>query len=442
MEPVHIHELEAGQPLPHAMYTRGGRLMAHSGTVLTPELVEFLSKHSDIDFRFDTRAEPVGVRPMGPRESEDMQEARIDADRAAWERRLLRTRAELRRSAAALVQVSRERWDRLPLTVDVGVDPLIPLEQGGRGASEIPAGEESALKELRELASRILRSTLERLLEGETVDSAAMYDLAEEFMRVLARNSGLYSIPAMGLPRPADSLSAHSVTVGAVALGIAARLGWPRADVRNACIAGFLADAGMGLVPHAVREAGRPLTDIEVNAVHRHPEYGVALLRGVRGLPESVVLGVYQHHERCDGTGYPQGMRGEKIHDVAKVVAVAEVFAGMTAPRAHRPAMTPHAAMSELAHRAAAGEFDRGVVGALVDLLGLYPARSFVRLSSGHIALVGTAARPGASDRPTVHVVQPAGAAERFGRAIDLAMVEPKRLRIVEAVRTPEGIEV
>jgi HD-GYP domain-containing protein (c-di-GMP phosphodiesterase class II) len=244
----------------------------------------------------------------------------------------------------------------------------------------------------------------------------------------------------MGLPRPVDSLPDHGFTTGALAIGIAAQLGWPRADVRAVGVTGLLCDAGMGLVPHPVRQAGRPLTEIEINAMRRHPEYGVALLRNVRGVPEAAVLSVYQHHERCDGSGYPAGIKAERMHDYARVVAVAEAFAGMTAPRAHRPPLTPHAAMSELAHLAAAGVFDASAVRALLDVLGLYPAGSFVKLSSGHVAVVGAAARPGEADRPTVHVVQPQGSTSPYGRAIDLAMVEPKKLRVVEAVRAPDGV--
>ncbi|MFN7022895.1 MAG: hypothetical protein ACK4WH_16500, partial [Phycisphaerales bacterium] len=61
----------------------------------------------------------------------------------------------------------------------------------------------------------------------------------------------------------------------------------------------------------------------------------------------------------------------------------------------------------------------------------------FVRLSSGHVAIVGASAQPHATDRPTVHVVQPSGAPVRFGRAIDLRLIEPKSLRVVQAVSAP-----
>ncbi|MFN7021205.1 MAG: hypothetical protein ACK4WH_07755, partial [Phycisphaerales bacterium] len=120
MVPVRAQDLIPGQPLPHALYTRAGRLLAHRGTMLTPDLSEFLASHGDAQFRFDTRAEPLSTRTgtpvfQSPHSAPDLAES----DQIVWERRLLRTRAELRRSAGAFEQVARERWARLPLSIEV-----------------------------------------------------------------------------------------------------------------------------------------------------------------------------------------------------------------------------------------------------------------------------------------------------------------------------------
>lgn len=442
MIPVRAEDLTPGHPIPHALYTRGGRLLAHGGAVITPEIQEFLAAHAAAEFRFDTRAEPIGTRATDDPQPPALESAAADADQADWERRLMRTRAELRRSASALVSVARVRWERLPLSIEVGVDPVPIVRIPRRDADPVPSEDERELREVRTAGVSALRVALAAVLDGRSCRAADLFDLAETLVLALTQRPELYSIPAMGLPRPCDALSEHAYSTGAIALGIAARLGWPRGDVLGAAVAGFLADSGMGLVPYPVRRAGRPLTDIEHNSVRRHPEYSVALARSVTGLPEPIVLGIYQHQERGDGSGYPHGLRAPQIHDLAVVLAVADTFAGMTAPRAHRPALTPHAAMSELAHSASADRLNRTVVAALVDLFGLYPARSFVRLSSGHVAVVGAAASPPANDRPVVHVVQPTGSPVRFGRGLDLARIEPKSLRIVEAIRAPEGIEV
>ncbi len=442
MEPVRADTLAPGLPLPHALYTRAGRLLAHSGTVLTSEMVAAIDPTGEL--RFDTRAEPLGVRPADAppaRPSGPLALSDEDRQRREWERRLIRIRAELRKSAAPLVQVARLRWDRLPLGVTVGLDPVVFARRDPASASRTPPGQiERALRERRAAGVAALRGLLARLLDGEHAAADLPGQIADDLIDAVSHEPEHYSILALGLPRPPDSLPDHAFTTGAIAIGIAAQLGWPRADVRAAGIAGMLCDCGMALVPYPLRRSGRELTEIEINALRRHADYSVALLRNVRGLPESVVLAAYQHHERGDGTGYPLGIRANQIHDYARVVAAADCFAGMTAPRAHRPARTPHAALSEMARLAAAGALDTAAVRALVDLVGLYPAGSFVKLSTGHVALVGASARPGTADRPTIHIVQPTGSPSRFGRAIDLRLIEPKALRVIEAVPAPLGV--
>jgi HD-GYP domain-containing protein (c-di-GMP phosphodiesterase class II) len=351
------------------------------------------------------------------------------------------TAAAIRRAAAVAAAQSRERWAKLPLNVEVGVDPLVlgpSVVEGGQG----PGAMERGLRERRAAGVAALRGVMARLMEGQRVSITALLVIVDDLMDMLSRGPACFAAPALGLPRPIDSLPDHAYTTGALAVAMAAGLGWPRTDVRMVGVAGLLCDAGMGLVQHPVRRLARPLTEIEINAARRHPELSLALARQVDGLAERIALAVYQHHERCDGSGYPEGARAERLHDYSRVVGVADACAGMTSPRMHRPALTPQAAMSELASQAAAGKLDRSAVRALLDVVGLFPAGSFVRLSTGHIALVG-ASGGGAErspDRPVVHIVQPSGSAKRYGQAIDLARVEPKALRVLEAVRAPEGV--
>lgn len=441
MVPVRAQDLIPGQPLPHALYTRAGRLLAHRGTVATPDLCLFLAGHADAQFRFDTRAEPLSARSGAKaRESPYSAPVPAESDRVVSERRLLRTRAELRRSAPALVQAARERWACLPLGIEVGVDPIPLLRLPRQAGDALPAADEEHLRLLRSSGIGRLRRVLAELIVGGSCPATALFEIAESLAFTLVHHPDLYALSALGLPHPSDDLPAHGFSTGAVALGIGARLGWPRADALRAAVAGFLADAGFALVPYPVRTSARHLSDIELNAVRRHPEYAVALARSVRALPEEVVLAVYQHQERGDGSGYPEAITADRTHDLARVVALADAFAGMTAPRAHRPALTPHAALGELARLAADGVFDSDSVRALIDLLGLFPVGSFVRLSSGHVALVGASAPPDAPDRPVVHVVQPSGSKERYGRAIDLRLIEPKLLRVTAAVPAPSGV--
>lgn len=435
MRTVLEEEVTNGEPLPYAMYTRGSRLLAHAGTVLTGEMLTALAAAGDfqtLGLCFDVRdirmraKDQVGVDTAVLRGGGSLK-LTAEAAAAADGRRLMRVRADLRRRGGEVVRLAKDRWDHLPLQVEVGADPVLVNRHADRVEGAGVAAETS-LRERRAVGVGLLRAELNRLLGGEQVALDPLAEIADDLIDALVHDAARYSIVALGLPRPVDSLPDHSYSTGGVAIAIAAQLGWSRTDVRMVGVAGFLCDAGIGLVPHALRQAARPLTDIELNAVRRHPEYSVALARRVGGFPERAALAVHQHHERLDGSGYPGAVKAGQIHDYARVLAIADAFAGMTSPRTHRPAMTPAAAMSEIAHVAAGGGFDKVAARALLDALGMYPAGSLVKLSSGHIASVGASGPQGAADRPVVRVM-----ATR-GREIDLALVGRDELRVVDAV--------
>lgn len=433
---VRNDELVAGTVLSQAVYTRAGRLVAHEGTQLTGEMAAALvsALQAGAVFRADERVPVFSSRAMDPESSAPIIEAPTPPRISP---------AAIRRMAATAAERSRERWAKLPLTVEVGVDPLIPaLDAAPTDPTAPPAAIERALRDRRAAGVAALRPLLARLIDGHRISITSLSIIADDLLDLLSRGPQWFAAPALGLPRPIDSLPDHAYTTGALAIAMAAGLGWPRTDVRLVGVAGLLCDAGMGLVNHPLRRLARPLTEIEINATRRHAELSLALARQVDGLPERIALAVYQHHERCDGSGYPEGARTDRLHDYSRVLAAADAFAGMTSPRVHRPAATPQAAMSELASQAAAGKLDRAAVRALLETLGLFPAGSFVRLSTGHIALVGAGGGGAqrAPDRPVVHIVQPNGAPKRYGQAIDLSRVEPKALRVLEAVRAPEGL--
>lgn len=113
----------------------------------------------------------------------------------------------------------------------------------------------------------------------------------------------------------ADYISRHSVMVAFFAGIIARRLGWSENDIRGVALAGLLHDVGN-------LSAGKA----EDPRLKTHIAETAALLRGVNGLTNDVILGVLQHRECMDGSGFPTGVNGLKIHPFAKVIAVANTF--------------------------------------------------------------------------------------------------------------------
>ncbi|MBO8192596.1 HD-GYP domain-containing protein [Streptomyces oryzae] len=159
----------------------------------------------------------------------------------------------------------------------------------------------------------------------------------------------------------------HGERVGLAAVMIARELGMDEERTETLRCAGVLHDVGkLGVPARLLRKAG-PLTPAERRVMEQHPEHGAEIVRGLDFLGEARAA-VLHHHERMDGTGYPRGLAGEEIPEVARIVAVADAFDAMTSTRCYRPGRPVAAALEEL-ERCAGTQFDPRMVAALTRAL-------------------------------------------------------------------------
>ncbi|MCX5706744.1 MAG: HD domain-containing protein, partial [Candidatus Omnitrophica bacterium] len=112
-------------------------------------------------------------------------------------------------------------------------------------------------------------------------------------------------------------------------------------------IASLLHDVGKIGVPEYILNKRGDLTVGERNRIKEHPLIGVTILKPIREI-EGSLLGVKHHHERYDGAGYPEGLKGEQIPLLASIIAVADSFDAMTTDRPYRPALYKDAAIKEI----------------------------------------------------------------------------------------------
>jgi putative nucleotidyltransferase with HDIG domain len=161
--------------------------------------------------------------------------------------------------------------------------------------------------------------------------------------------------------------SRHAAAVAAFARDIARAAGMSEAECELAHTAGLLHDIGHFALSDRVAERGRELTEEDWAAIHRHPELGADLLRdlGMYGPVAEIVLA---HHERLDGRGYPAGLGGDQIPEIAKVISVAEVYDTLTAGDTYRTRMSSFEAIREL-RRVAGTQLEARYVEALTTLL-------------------------------------------------------------------------
>jgi diguanylate cyclase (GGDEF)-like protein/putative nucleotidyltransferase with HDIG domain len=164
------------------------------------------------------------------------------------------------------------------------------------------------------------------------------------------------------------SLEAHAEAVADLAAEVASKLGLPEALVLRCRLGGWLHDVGKATIPESILGKPGPLDEAEWEVMRTHPVIGEEIVLGAGAVREAAAA-VRHHHERYDGTGYPDRLAGEAIPIEARVIAAADAYAAMTADRPYSSARTPQEAMAEL-QRCAGSQLDPRVVAALLAVLG------------------------------------------------------------------------
>jgi len=161
----------------------------------------------------------------------------------------------------------------------------------------------------------------------------------------------------------------HSVNVCVFSIALAQRmeLGEP-SDLIALGTGALLHDVGMSRVDKSITLKRGPLNQEEWAIVKKHPVYGMEILQEVGGVPEESHAVVGQHHERCDGSGYPEGLSREKIHPYARLAAVVDVFDAMTTQRLYGEAFTSFTAFLTMKNEMRAG-LDQSIFREFVQLM-------------------------------------------------------------------------
>lgn len=199
-----------------------------------------------------------------------------------------------------------------------------------------------------------------------------------------------------------DYLLEHSADVGILMVAIGKTLGFPEEELDLMALGGLLHDVGKQKVPKGILEKpGKPSPE-EWEEIRRHPEYGREILEKCDPpCPPEVIRVAAQHHERMDGSGYPNCLKGDQIAVHSRIAAVADVFDAITSHRVYHRGRTAREALMII--YTARTEYDQDAVMALVKLVGVYPVGTRVRLDSGEQGVV-VAPNLEDSTRPVVEI--------------------------------------
>lgn len=198
------------------------------------------------------------------------------------------------------------------------------------------------------------------LQAAASVENARLYDnLKETFL------TAVYTL-AETIEKRDPYTGGHTKRVMAYSLAIGEVLGLTNGEVERLRLAAILHDVGkIGIRDDILLKKGK-LTDEEFNLIKMHTVYGQQVLNHIKYFKE-IIPGVMYHHERYDGKGYPEGLQGEEIDIIARIIAVADTYDAMTTDRPYRKGLSYEVAVEEL-KRCAGSQFDPDVVEAFIKI--------------------------------------------------------------------------
>jgi putative nucleotidyltransferase with HDIG domain len=178
----------------------------------------------------------------------------------------------------------------------------------------------------------------------------------------------------------------HSLNVMTLSLMLGKQLGLSREDMNTLSMGALLHDVGQLLLPGGIATSPK-LSKAGWILFKRHPMTGVQLLSKLPGIDPAVMKIVYQHHEQCDGRGYPKGLQGDAIADLSKVVAIADTYDRLVNARDLSRGLAPHKALA-LMFTKKRKEFQEEYLEQFIKMLGVYPPGTVCRFNSGDVGVV------------------------------------------------------
>jgi len=218
---------------------------------------------------------------------------------------------------------------------------------------------------IEELILRLRRVLRERANIRER--NRAEEELRDSLKKLRTAMESIVEALVLAIEKKDPYTSGHQKRVATLANAIAKEMGLPQDEIDGVRMAAMLHDIGKNAIPGQILSKPAKLTKLEMEMIKEHSQIGYDILKGI-DFPWPVAQVVLQHHERIDGSGYPQGLLGDEIYLGAKILGVADVVEAMASHRPYRAALGLDKAMEEISkHRGVL--YDPDVVDAALELL-------------------------------------------------------------------------
>lgn len=301
----------------------------------------------------------------------------------------------------------------IPNLRNMGIE-YVYVEDDKSNGIEIP---DAIAEKTRTSCKQILQKTIEQFSLSDKLETKELQDCVSTVISEILSTPDV-QVSLSDIASVDEYTYTHSVSTMVYALMIARKLNYTESKLAVLGMGTLLHDIGKMLIDREVMFKEGELSQKEYDYVKMHALYGYQTLRRIASMPEQVRQIAYMHHERLDGSGYPQGLLGEELNEYIRIVSIADVYDALTTDRCYRKKWPANKAMDFLMERSGK-EFDPKLVGLFTQQLAVYPNGSLVRLSNRFMGIVSKQNKS-MPLRPFVRVIQDPNGREITPFEVDL----------------------
>jgi HD-GYP domain-containing protein (c-di-GMP phosphodiesterase class II) len=235
-------------------------------------------------------------------------------------------------------------------------------------------------------ATMLIREVMDNLSGGGRLDVKTAQRAAEPIVESVMNNRSAMTW-LVRMREMSDYLYTHSVSSAIWATVMARHIGMPNESIEAAGLGAMLLDIGKTQLPPELLSKPGPLTKAELSLARRHVEYGMKILEESEGISPQVLAMVRTHHERHDGSGYPNGLSGQQIPVLGRIGGIVDYYDAVTSERPYAAPLSSYDCLRSL-NKLAGSAFQAEMVEQFIQSIGFFPPGTLVQLNDGSVAVV------------------------------------------------------
>lgn len=311
---------------------------------------------------------------------------------------LLRSSKELQKEEAPRSMRAARRQATPPTAVEA---PLLLLDAEGQVEREAPSQSTSQVAPLYQRLVQMAERIFAAAAQGSQLEGASLVRPLKEALSQLQQGEALLA-ETVRQRNSERTFPQRAVNTALLSMRVGMEIEYDERRILSLGLCALMHDLGMASLPAELLEARR-FTVEQRALLHRHPLESQRLVQGFGKGFAWISKIVVQIHERGDGTGYPAGLKGEQIHEFARVIGLTDTYEAMVHPRPDREAQAVYHVVKEIIDLRNT-LFDRQLVKALIHIVSIFPLGSLVKLNNEEIGrVVGTSRLH--PTRPTVEIL-------------------------------------